>query len=193
MVSWIKEDNNGKLDKLSLQNFDHIETTLEKMELLISDVLEYSSIGSNVTAKNDIDLNELVEDLKRILFVPDHISINILNPLPVIKGEKTKLQQLFQNLISNAIKFNDKAHGIIEIDVKEKSSYYQFSISDNGVGIDKQYHDKIFKIFHALNKSKDSTGIGLSIVKKIIDLYKGEIWIESEEGLGTTFHFTLKK
>lgn len=193
LVSWIKEDNNGKLDKLSLQNFDHIETTLEKMELLISDVLEYSSIGSNVTAKNDIDLNELVEDLKRILFVPDHISINILNPLPVIKGEKTKLQQLFQNLISNAIKFNDKAHGIIEIDVKEKSSYYQFSISDNGVGIDKQYHDKIFKIFHALNKSKDSTGIGLSIVKKIIDLYKGEIWIESEEGLGTTFHFTLKK
>ncbi len=193
LMSWIREDNEGKLDNVSLQNMDLIETTLEKMELLISDVLEYSSIGSNSLNRDDVDLNDLVEDLKRILFLPDHININILNPLPVVKGEKTKLQQLFQNLISNAIKFNDKAHGIIEIDVKEETSFYQFSISDNGVGIDKQYHNKIFKIFHALNKSKDSTGIGLTIVKKIIDLYKGEIWIESEVGQGTIFYFTLKK
>lgn len=193
LVSWLKEDNAEKLDDASLQNFALIETTLEKMEQLISDILTYSSIGSEVVNEQNVDLNLLIHELKQILYVPDHISINVLNTLPTVKGDNTKLQQLFQNLISNAIKFNDKEDGLIEINVEEKKSFYQFSINDNGVGIDKKYHDKIFKIFHSLNKSKESTGIGLSIVKKIVDLFKGEIWIESEVGKGANFHFTLKK
>ncbi len=193
LVSWIKEDNKGKLDPASLQNFGLIETTLEKMEHLISDILLYSSIGSEVSENQKVDLNHLVEELKQILFIPNHITIKVINKLPVVYGDKVKLQQLFQNLISNAVKFNDKDEGCIEIDVQDQKSYYQFSIKDNGIGIEKQYHDKIFKIFHALNENKESTGIGLSIVKKIINLFKGEIWIESEFGKGTTFHFTLKK
>ncbi|WP_298898368.1 PAS domain S-box protein [uncultured Psychroserpens sp.] len=193
LVSWIKADNSGKFDDVSLQNFDLIATTLEKMEQLISDILTYSSIGSETQEEQEVDLNVLIDELKQILYVPDHVSINVLNTLPTVKGDKTKLQQLFQNLISNAIKFNDKDSGVVNINVEEKKSFYQFSIQDNGVGIDKKYHDKIFKIFHSLNSSKESTGIGLSIVKKIIDLFKGEIWIESEKGKGTTFHFTLKK
>ncbi|TGV00662.1 PAS domain-containing sensor histidine kinase [Flavivirga rizhaonensis] len=193
LVNWIKEDNKGKLDAVSIQNFELIETTLEKMEQLISDILLYSSIGSEAPEKEPVDLNDVVSELKTILFVPEHISINVLNKLPIVKGDKTKLKQLFQNLISNGVKFNDKERGIIEIDVLEQKSFYQFSIKDNGVGIEKEYHDKIFKIFHSLNTSKESTGIGLSIVKKIIDLYKGEIWIDSEAGNGTTFYFTLKK
>ncbi|WP_111684506.1 sensor histidine kinase [Winogradskyella tangerina] len=193
LVQWIKEDNKGEFDDATTQNFELIETTLEKMEQLISDVLEYSSITADLKDRSSIDLNALVEDLKQILFVPEHISINILNKLPTIEGDKTKLQQLFQNLISNAIKFNDKENGLIEIDVEEQKSYYQFSIKDNGVGIEKKHHEKIFKIFHALNKSKESTGIGLSIVKKIVDLYKGEIWLSSTPNEGTTFFFTIKK
>ncbi len=193
LVQWIKEDNKGDFDATTIQNFELIETTLEKMEQLISDILEYSSISSESKDKSAIDLNLLIEDLKQILFVPEHISINVLNQLPTIVGDKTKLQQLFQNLISNAIKFNNKEKGLIEIDVEEQQSYYQFSIRDNGVGIEKQHHDKIFKIFHALNKSKESTGIGLSIVKKILDIYKGEIWLESKPNDGTTFFFTIKK
>jgi len=117
---------------------------------------------------------------------------NINFNLPIIKGDKTKLQQLFQNLICNAIKFNDKEKGIIEINVKEIDSHYEFSVKDNGMGIDKKYHDNIFNIFHSLNNSKESTGIGLSIVKKVVDLYKGEIWLESAPNKGTTFYFTLK-
>ena len=193
LVSWIKEDNKGKLDEVTIQNFGLIETTLEKMELLISDILLYSSIGSDSKEKNDVDLNALIEELKQILYVPENISINVLSTLPTVKGDKTKLQQLFQNLISNAIKFNDKIKGLIEIDVKEQQSYYQFSIKDNGVGIEKEHHEKIFKIFHALNKNKESSGIGLSIVKKIVDLYKGEVWLESKPNKGTTFFFTFKK
>ncbi|MBT8324971.1 MAG: GHKL domain-containing protein, partial [Winogradskyella sp.] len=83
--------------------------------------------------------------------------------------------------------------GQIEINYKDKNSFYQFSVKDNGIGIDKKYHDKIFKIFHSLNKRKDSTGIGLSIVKKIIETHNGKIWLDSKPGEGTTFYFTIKK
>ncbi|NRD21851.1 PAS domain S-box protein [Winogradskyella litoriviva] len=193
LVSWLKEDNKGKLDDMSLKNFELIEATLEKMEQLITDVLDYSSVGTERTETEDVDLDKLLKDLTTILYIPEHININTLHPLPIIKGDAIKLQQLFQNLISNAVKFIDKEKGLITIDVEDLKSHYKFSIQDNGIGIEKQFHDKIFKIFHALNKSKDSTGIGLSIVKKIVDLHEGQIWLESQLTVGTTFYFTLKK
>jgi len=193
LVSWLKEDNQGKLDDVSLQNFALIESTLEKMEQLITDVLNYSSVGADNTAKSEVDLNSMVSELISMLYIPDHIHIKSLKILPNINGDKTKLQQLFQNLISNAVKFIDKTEGHIIIDVEDLKSHYKFSIQDNGMGIDKKFHDKIFKIFHALNKSKDSTGIGLSIVKKIVNLHDGEIWLDSQPTVGTTFYFTLKK
>ena len=193
LVNWIKEDNKGKLDAASLQNFKLIEKTLEKMEQLISDILTYSSVGSKSLEAECVDLNIILKELQDILFIPNHISVNILSELPKLKGDKVKFKQLFQNLISNAVKFSDKEKGIIEINVEEEQSFYQFSVKDNGVGIEKKHHDKIFKIFHSLNKNNESSGIGLSIVKKIIDLYKGVIWIESDLGKGTTFYFTIKK
>jgi PAS domain S-box-containing protein len=193
LLSWIKLDNEENFDKASLKNFNLIEMTLEKMELFISDILLYASIDSDTSEKHEVDLNILIEDLKQILFIPAHITILVRNKLPIVFGEKTKLQQLFQNLIGNAIKFNDKEKGLIEVDVSDETSYYQFSIKDNGLGIDKKYHDKVFKMFHSLNNSKDSSGIGLSIVKKIVDLYQGEVWVESKPEKDTTFFFTLKK
>ncbi|QCE41519.1 PAS domain-containing sensor histidine kinase [Psychroserpens sp. NJDZ02] len=193
LVSWLKEDNQGKLDDVSLQNFGLIETTLEKMEQLITDVLNYSSVGADNSVKVNVDLNSMVSELVSMLYIPDYIEIKSLNILPNIKGDKTKLQQVFQNLISNSVKFIDKEKGSIVIDVEDLKSHYKFSIKDNGIGIDKKYHDKIFKIFHSLKKSKDSSGIGLSIVKKIVNLHEGEIWLDSEPNVGTTFYFTLKK
>ena len=193
LISWIKEDNKGQLDEVSLQNFTHIETTLEKMELLISDVLEYSSIGFSDKEKNLVNLDDVVHGLIKMMYKPDHVKVEVLNTLPTILGDKTKLQQVFQNLISNAIKFIDKDQGFVKIKAEELPTHYQFSVQDNGMGIEEKFHDKIFKIFHALNKSKDSTGIGLSIVKKIVDLHDGTIWLESKPNKGTTFFFTLKK
>jgi len=192
LVSWLKEDNKDKLDEVSLQNFGLIETTLEKMEQLIVDVLNYSSVGTN-NKITEIDTDVLVNDLISILYIPEHIEVKVLKKLPVIKGDRTKLQQVFQNLISNAIKFIHADKGIVQIDVVSKPNHYKFSVKDNGIGIEKKFHDTIFKIFHSLNKSKDSTGIGLSIVKKIVNLHKGEIWLDSEPGKGSTFYFTIKK
>lgn len=193
LVSWLKEDNEGKLDAASLQNIAHIESTLEKMEQLISDILEYSSATSIIDEKRDVNLEALVHDVIDILYIPEHITITIKNKLPILIGDKIKLQQVFQNLLSNAIKFIDKPKGNVQVDVKALANHYQFTIADNGMGIEEKYFDKIFKVFHALNKSKESTGIGLSIVKKIIDLHEGEIWLESTINVGTTFYFTLKK
>ena len=172
---------------------DHIQTTLEKMEQLITDILNYSSVAADTDAKVDVDLDEMVAGLLQILYRPEHVKVNVKSKLPTIKGAKPKLQQLFQNLISNAVKFIDKEEGKVEISVTEFAKHYQFSVSDNGIGIEKQFHDKIFKIFHALNKSKESTGVGLSIVKKIVELHGGDIWLESTPGEGTTFFFTLNK
>jgi len=193
LVSWIKDDNRDNFDENSLKNFDYIESTLEKMELLITNILGYSSINIRLNKIQEVDLNTLITNLKLTLFIPKNVSINVLSKLPVIKGDKIKLHQLFQNLLSNAIKFNSKEHGIIEIDVLDKKSFYQFSIKDNGIGIDKKYHKKIFQIFQVLNQSKTSTGIGLAIVKKIVAHYHGEIWVKSKIGKGSTFYFTIKK
>ncbi|SHN09196.1 PAS domain-containing sensor histidine kinase [Polaribacter sp. KT 15] len=193
LVSWIKADNEGKFDEITQENFNLIDNTLETMETLISNVLEYSSAGSNTNSLSKVNLNTTVNNLIKVLFVPENISINIINKLPIVKGDETKFQQLFQNFISNAIKFCDKEVGLVEIEYQDKNTFHQFSIKDNGIGIEKKYHEKIFQVFHSLNKRKDSTGIGLSIVKKIIDLHEGDIWLESEPNVGTTFFFTLKK
>ncbi|NNF76253.1 MAG: GAF domain-containing protein, partial [Flavobacteriaceae bacterium] len=193
LVHWLKEDNQEVLDSNSLNNMAMIESTLQNMEQLISDVLEYSSISTGTSEVVEVDLNELIKEVESNLHVPDHIHLKIKNKLPVLKGDRTRFSQLFQNLISNAVKYNDKEVGRIEIDVKSKKTHYLFSVSDNGIGIDKQYYDKIFEVFQALKSSKQSTGIGLSIVKKIIDLYQGDIWLKSEKGKGTTFYFTIKK
>ena len=193
LVSWIRADNEGKFDEMTLQNFGLVETTLETIEKLISDVLEYSSAGSSTQEDEDVDLHNTLCDLKKILFIPENISVNVLKNLPIVKGDKTKFQQLFQNFISNAIKFCDKEVGIVEINYEDKEPFHQFSIRDNGIGIEKKYHDKIFEVFTSLNKREDSTGIGLSIVKKIIALHEGKIWLESEPNKGTTFYFTIKK
>ncbi len=193
LTSWIKSDNLEAFDEASLQNFEALDLTLETMENLISDVLKYSSLSTNVSENEPVDLDSLIKKLVNVLYVPENIEIDFLNKLPIIKGDKTKFQQLFQNLIGNAIKFSDKENGFININVEDHNSFYKFTIEDNGIGIEKRDFESIFKIFQSLKKAKNSSGIGLSIVKKIVDIYKGEVWLESEIGKGTTFFFTIKK
>jgi len=193
LTTWLKEDNVGKFDEVSLDNFELIEKTLEKMDKLISDILDYSSITFDSEKMSDVDLNEVVEGLHHVLLIPKHINLIIKKKLPVLKGDPTRFQQLFLNIVSNAVRFIDKDKGLIEISVNEYPSYYEFSIKDNGTGIEKKDFKKIFKIFRSLTANKDSSGIGLSIVKKIINLFQGEVWLESEVGIGSTFYFTISK
>jgi PAS domain S-box-containing protein len=193
LTSWIKTDNIAAFDEASLQNFEDLEITLQTMDNLISDVLKFASLNAKSTEYKPIDLDSLVRNLINVLYVPENISINILNKLPIVKGDKIRFQQLFQNLIDNAIKFSNKEKGFINIDFKDNNSFYKFSIKDNGIGIQKKHFENIFKIFQSLEKAKNSSGIGLSMVKKIVNIYKGEIWLESKIEKGTTFYFTIKK
>ncbi|CAL2091690.1 PAS domain S-box protein [Tenacibaculum sp. 190524A05c] len=193
LTSWLKEDYGDKLGADGEKNINLIQEVVQKMEALINDILNYSSIKEKSTDLENVNVYELVSDIKKLLYVPEHIDVNIDENLPVIRADKVRLQQLFQNLISNAINYSDKEEGYVNINYREKKKYHVFSVADNGVGIAKEYHDKIFKVFESLGDHKDSTGIGLSIVKKIVDVYDGRIWLESEEGVGTTFFIEFKK
>ncbi|MFC4723255.1 PAS domain S-box protein [Geojedonia litorea] len=193
LVAWIKEDSINSLSHESLANLAMIESTLEHMERLISDILDYSSIKIDKNRIEPVDINEIVDEVKEILIIPKHISVNTLNKLPVINGDKVRFQQLFQNLIENAVKYIDKPKGLVRIAFEEQPSHYQFSISDNGIGIQEKYFDKIFEIFNSLSNVKNSSGVGLNIVKKIVQMYNGNIWLESETSKGSTFYFTIAK
>jgi signal transduction histidine kinase len=119
--------------------------------------------------------------------------VKIQRPLPIIMGESTRVQQVFQNILSNAIKFMDKPKGLIQIACVRENGYWKFSITDNGPGIEERHFTKIFQIFQTLSArdSYESTGIGLTIVKKIVEMHGGKIWLESKVGIGTTFYFTF--
>ncbi|MBT8253118.1 MAG: GHKL domain-containing protein [Bacteroidia bacterium] len=193
LVSWIKEDNHGNLNNSTLQNFKMIDDTLFQMENLIDGTLNYSKIGYEDMVKETIDLNDIIDDIKMALIVPDHIEIQKQKTLPVVMGVRTHFVQIYQNLLSNAIKYNDKVEGQIVLNWKETEDCYIFSVKDNGIGIPKQYQGKIFEIFQSLNAKTESSGIGLSIVKKLVRLNQGEIWVKSIEAKGSTFYFSIKK
>ncbi|QHI38278.1 Phytochrome-like protein cph1 [Kordia antarctica] len=194
LVSWFQEDYEEVLDEGANETFEKLNNKLEQMDALIDGILRYSSVNDkSVLIVQKVKVKEILEEIQTILYIPEHIQFIFPEDLPIIKADKTRIKQLFQNLISNAIDYVDKEDGKIEVKFKELKYYWKFSVSDNGIGIAKAYHDKIFKIFQTLDTKGKSTGIGLSIVKKIIELYKGDIYLESEEGKGTTFFFKLKK
>ena len=141
----------------------------------------------------EVDLNEILNIVISIIHIPSHVTIKITNKFPTICTDKYRIQQLFQNLISNAVNYSNKKAGKVNITYKDIDDFHLFSIKDNGIGIEKSYHEKIFDIFESYSDDSKSSGIGLSIVKKIIQNYKGEIWLESELNKGSIFYFKIPK
>ncbi|MFV9484959.1 PAS domain S-box protein [Christiangramia sp. ASW11-125] len=193
LLSWTREDFKNQLGEGSLVNIDLMQDKVEKMDHLIENILKYSSIDRSSASIEKVNVQALVEDIIAMIYIPDHIEVTIKNKLPVIDADTTRIQQLFQNIISNAVNYIDKEKGIVEVDVVENPQEYIFSVKDNGIGIPEDQHDRIFQIFNTASDHKKSTGIGLSIVRKIIDLYNGRVWLESTPQVGTTFNFSIKK
>jgi signal transduction histidine kinase len=191
LINWIKEDNQDSFDNSSKEHFKLILDNIERMDNLIKGILEYSSIDKQKTTLNNVNVNEIIEEILQNTLIPKHIKIKTFNNIPNIYGNNTKIKQIFQNLIQNAILYNNKEDGIIEIGFEIKNNNNIYFVKDNGIGIEKEYHEKIFQTFTKLQNNTQSSGIGLSIVKKIIDSYKGKIWIESKKNFGTTFYFTI--
>jgi signal transduction histidine kinase len=130
-----------------------------------------------------------------VIAPPENIEITVEDKLPVLMCEKTQIVQIFQNLINNAIKYMDKPIGQIKVNCTEEDYFWKFGVTDNGPGIHHRHTEKIFKIFQTLSPRDgiESTGIGLSIVKKLVELNNGRVWVESDVGQGSTFFFTLPK
>jgi len=193
LATWLQEDFGETLGSEGTLQLEMMQEKIEGMDKLIDGILKYSSIRDDQRQWVSVDLNQVVEEIREIIFIPEHIKIVIMNELPELKADPTQMHQLFQNLISNAVTHIDKEEGLVKISSEETETYWKFQIEDNGVGIAKEYHEKIFQVFQSLDSKEKSTGIGLSIVKKIVDLYEGDIWLESEPGSGTCFYFTLIK
>ena len=195
LTHWISEDYSEAFDDDGKKQMDLILKRVKRMDGLIEGILRYSRIGRIREKEGRLDLNLIVKNIIDALSPPDNVKIIIENELPDVLRDSVRMEQVFQNLIGNAIKFMDKEEGIIKVGCADEGAFWKFSVSDNGPGIDKRYHDKIFRIFQTLvpRDEHESTGIGLTLVKKIIKLYGGSIWVESETGCGTTFFFTLPK
>lgn len=195
LANWIITDYSDKFDKEGKEQMGLIAQRVRRMHALIDGVLQYSRVGRIKEERVEIDLNDLVKEVIDLLTPPENIQISVENKLPVILSERTRIKQIFQNLLSNAIKYMDKLQGRIKVGCADDNGYWRFSVSDNGPGIEERYFQKIFQLFQTLKPidESESTGIGLTIVKKIIDMYSGKIWLESKPGYGTTFFFTLPK
>jgi signal transduction histidine kinase len=195
LSQWLVQDYGDAFDEEGKKMVNLLINRVKRMDGLIDGILEFSRIGRIVGKNVEMRLDHLVREVIDSMALPNRIQILIETELPVIIGDKTRITEVFQNLIDNAVKFMDKPDGKIAIRCADEASWWTFSVADNGPGIDKKYHEKIFQLFQTLEPRdvRESTGVGLSLVKKIIAFYGGKIWVESMPGKGSTFSFTLPK
>lgn len=194
-VELFRKQYYGQLDQNADKYMDYIIQASDRMKTLIKDLLDYSRIGREKQFEQvdcNVIFSEVIADLAKV--IKENKAVIIANQLPLVYGFPTELKLLFQNLISNSIKF--QRPGIapkIEISAFKENGYWHFSFRDNGIGIEKQYQQRIFIIFQRLHNRSvyEGSGIGLAHCKKIVELHGGKIWVESEGGNGSTFHFTL--
>jgi len=195
LATWLVSDYGDKLDKEARESLDLMADRVKRMSSLIDGLLQLAKLGRTEGEPQEVDLNVLLREIVDFINPPKTIKVSVDPNFPVVFYDRTRLQQVFQNLLSNAIKYMDKPKGKVDVSVIDQQDTWKFSVRDNGPGIDKKHHQKIFQIFQTLapRDSTESTGIGLSIVKKIVDTYSGEVWVDSEPGAGCTFSFTLPK
>jgi light-regulated signal transduction histidine kinase (bacteriophytochrome) len=193
LADWVQNDYGDRLDDEGRDMLRLMSGRVRRMSDLIDGVLEYSRVGRVKENKTQVNLSRLLNETIDMIAAPNGIHIAIDSELPTLWAEKTRMQQVFQNLIGNAVKYMGKPEGEIHIGHSQKDDYWEFYVSDTGMGIESRHFDKVFQIFQTLvpRDQSESTGVGLAIVKKIVETYGGKIWLISEVGKGSTFWFTL--
>ncbi|MGG6238922.1 PAS domain S-box protein [Nodosilinea sp. AN01ver1] len=192
LADWIGEDLGNQLPPENQRQLELLRSRVDRMEALINGLLEYSRVGRRQRSIVAIDLNELLSNVVDSLAPPQSFMVDVPTDLPTLYSHKTALGQVFANLINNAIKHHHRDQGTVRISWRNQGKWLEFAVADDGPGIAPQYHDKIFTIFQTLKARDDfeSTGVGLAVVKKIIESEKGRVWLTSTVGEGTTFYFT---
>ena len=191
LSQWIEEEIGAAINDQAKEYMELLRGRIHRMEGLIEGILSYSRVGRTTHDVEDVNVRSLLDDLIELLAPPDGAEITIEGELPVLHTERLPLQQVFLNLINNGLKYAGGASARITITSQEAGTFHQFSVRDNGPGIAPEYHEKIWGIFQTLNARDkvEGTGIGLALVRKIVDQKGGRAWVESEAGKGATFHF----
>ena len=193
LASMIHSDYKDKLDDEAKNELNMIVERAQRMDELLDGVLEYCRLQRVISNCSRVDTNEVVKKVIAQISLPRNVEIIVENKLPVIECEHRHIELLFSHLITNAVKFIDKPMGLVKIACVEKDGFWRFSVTDNGCGIEHRHFQRIFKLFQKLdaNDKVAGVGIGLPMAKKIVELYQGVIWIESQPGVGSTFFFAL--
>lgn len=198
---FLSDGYRDKLDDNGRHHIDVIRQSVLRMQRLIGDLLKFSRLAQQKNPMSPVGLNSMLMHVRlNLQFALDQKKVELLvDKLPTVVCDATAMTEVFHNLISNAIKYNENPQPVVEVGCVEglnaetKAVEYQFHVRDNGVGIKKEYFDKIFQLFQRLQRDEEGTGIGLTIVRRVIEWHGGRIWLESEEGKGTTFYFSLPK
>ncbi len=195
LADWISTDYADKFDDEGREHMRLLISRVHRMDSLIDGILQYSRVGRMKEVSVAVELDRLVREVIDLLAPPENITVTIENSLPTVMVERTRIQQVFQNLLSNAIKYMDKPEGEIRIACIAEGRQWKFSIADNGPGIDRQHFERIFQLFQTLapRDRVESTGVGLALVKKIVEMYGGRVWVKSTVGQGSAFLFTLPR
>jgi len=193
LASWLVTDYGDKLGDEGCHQLNLIASRVKRLSGLIDAILAYSRAGRDHADRLPVALEPLVRNTIDLLAPPPHVHIEIVGVLPELLIEPVKIQQVFQNLLSNAIDFMDKPAGLITVACAREAASWHFTVCDNGPGIPTRHFERIFQLFQTLasRDERERTGVGLALVKKIVEIEGGRIWVESIPGEGATFHFTL--
>lgn len=195
LTDWIIEDLGTDLKPGVAEHLRMLQERVNKIQSLINDLLLFSRTGRSGSKVDVVDVGELVRELKDSLEIPQGFQVDVAGPMPSVKGVRVELFQLFQNLLVNAIKFRSSDQGWVRLSCKDAGEKWQFTVEDNGIGIAPKHYDRVFEIFQRLGEAAhvEGTGVGLAIVKKIVDGAGGEIHVEPAESKGARFVFTWPK
>jgi PAS domain S-box-containing protein len=195
LSEWIEDDLQDQLPEENRQQMHLLRGRVQRMEALINGLLEYSRIGRSKTPLSVVKVDEMLQEVIESLAPPPTFTIEIQPGMPTLLTKRLPLQQVFSNLISNAIQHHNRSDGHVKISVEDRGDYYEFAVVDDGPGIACEFQNKIFVIFQTLEArdQKESTGVGLAIVKKIVETETGTITLNSQLGAGSTFRFTWPK
>jgi light-regulated signal transduction histidine kinase (bacteriophytochrome) len=197
MVQLLQKKYQGNLDARADEYIGFTVEAATRMQALINGLLEFSRVDRQGKPIEEVNMKDVVQAATKSLAKTIHEKNAIITceDLPTVKADPLQMARLFQNLISNAIKFRSERQPKIHISATAMEDTWHFSVRDNGIGIEPQYFERIFVIFQRLHTRTEypGTGIGLSLCKKIVERHGGQIWVESESGAGTTFHFTIPK
>jgi len=194
LMSWILDSEKNKFSEDSKYHCDMVSENLLRMDNLVNAMLKHATVGDHMEMRTNLNMHTLVLEIVDSLSVPSNISVKVDENLPIISIQKYWIEQVFDNIIANAIKATQhKKSGEIAVGFIDNEHFWKFLIKDNGKGIPQKHMTSIFDMFTKLENGTNAAGAGLSLVKKITSLYKGDIWLESEVDKGTTFYVTFKK